>query len=42
MEGAVLDEETGYLLECCHLITKPHHKEVWDSAFGKEVGCLAQ
>ena len=42
MEGVVLDEETGYLLEYCHLIKHPHHKEVWGGAFGKDVGSLSQ
>ena len=42
MVGAVLDEETGDLLEYHHLIKFPHHKKVWGSAFGKAVGRLAK
>lgn len=42
MAGAVLDSKTGELLEYRHLIRHPHYKEVWDGAFGKEVGRLAQ
>ena len=42
MAGAVLDEDTGYLFEYCHLIKHPHHKEVWGSAFGKGVVSLSQ
>ena len=42
MAGAVLEEETGDLLEYCHLIKRPHHKKVWGGAFSKEVDRLAQ
>ena len=42
MAGAVLDAETGDLLEYRHLIRRPHYQEVWGNAFGKEVGRLAQ
>ena len=35
MAGAVLDEETGDLFEYRHLIKHPHHKKVWDGAFGQ-------
>ena len=42
MAGAVLNEETGDLLDYCNLIKKPQHKEVWGGSFGKEVGHLAQ
>ena len=38
MAGAVLDEDTGDLLEYRHLIKHPKHKTVWGGAFGKEVG----
>jgi len=40
--GAVLDEETGDLLEYRHLIRHPVHKTIWGGAFGKEIGRLAQ
>ena len=39
---AVLDEETGDLLEYRHLVKHPNKKNVWVSAFGKEVVRLAQ
>jgi hypothetical protein len=42
MAGAVLDEETGNLLEYRHLMRHSRHKEVWGPAFGKEIGRLAQ
>ena len=35
MEGAVLDEETGDLLEYRHLFKHPNPKKVWGGAFGK-------
>ena len=42
LAGAVLDEETGDLLEYRHIVKQPNHKKVWGGAFGKEVGRLAQ
>ena len=42
LTGAVLDEETGYLLEYRHLVKHPNHKKVWGGAFGKEMGRLSQ
>ena len=42
LAGAVLDAETGDLLEYRHLIQHPNYKEVWGKAFGKEIGRLAQ
>jgi hypothetical protein len=42
LAGAVLDAETGDLLEYRHLIRHPQYKEVWGKAFGKEIGRLAQ
>ena len=42
MAEAVLDEETGDLLEYRHLVKHPNHKKVWGGAFGKEVGRLSQ
>ena len=42
LAGAVLDEETGDLLEYLHLVKHPNHKKVWGGAFSKEVGRLAQ
>ena len=42
LAGTVLDEETGYLLEYCHIVKHPNQKKVWGGAFGKELGRLAQ
>ena len=42
MAGAVLDADTGDLLEYRHLIRRPQYQAVWGKAFGKEVGRLAQ
>jgi hypothetical protein len=40
--GAVLDPETGKLLEYRHLTKKPQFKEVWSKTGSKEIGRLAQ
>ena len=42
LAGAVLDSQTGELLEYLDLIKHPIYKEVWEGAFGKEVGRLTQ
>ena len=42
LAGAVLDEETGYLLEYRHIVKHPNHKKLWGGAFVKEVGRLSQ
>ena len=42
LAGAVLDEETGDLLEYRHLFKHLNHKKVWVGVFGKEVVCLSQ
>jgi len=42
LAGAVLDSKTGELLEYRHLLKRPHYREVWGNAFGKEIGRLAQ
>ena len=42
MAGAVLDSQTGELLEYRHLVKNPIYREVWGTAMGKEVGRLAQ
>ena len=39
--SAVLNNETGDLLEYCHLLKHPKYKDVWSKLFGKEVGHLA-
>jgi hypothetical protein len=39
--SAVLNNETGDLLEYCHLLKHPKYKDVWSKLFGKEIGHLA-
>jgi hypothetical protein len=40
--GAVMDEETGDMLEYRHLMKIPKYRDTWSKAFGKEIGRLAQ
>jgi len=40
--GAVMDEDTGDMLEYRHLVQIPKYRTVWTKAFGKEIGRLAQ
>jgi hypothetical protein len=40
--GAVMDEDTGDMLEYRHLVKIPKYRVVWTKAFGKEIGRLAQ
>ena len=40
--SAVLDDETGELLEYRHLIQRPKYKKDWGFSFGNEIGRLAQ
>ena len=40
--GAVLDPETGDLLEYRHLLANPKYQKVWKKAGAKELGRLAQ
>ena len=40
--AAVLDSETGEMLEYRHLIKRPKYKEAWGYSFGNEIGRLAQ
>jgi len=42
MANAVLDAETGELMEYRHLMKKPQYKQIWGHAYGNEVGRLAQ
>ncbi len=39
--SAVLDDDTGELLEYRHLIKHPKHKDTWSNSFGKEIRRLA-
>ncbi len=38
---AVLDDETGDLLEYCHLMKHPKYKDIWTKSFSKEIVRLA-
>ena len=40
--NAVLDDETGEMMEYRHLIKNPKYREAWGRSFGNEIGRLAQ
>ena len=40
--AAVLNEETGELMEYRHLLANPKYRATWSKAYGKEIGRLAQ
>ena len=40
--NAVLDAETGKLMEYQHLINTPKYREIWDKSFENKIGRLAQ
>ena len=40
--AAVLNEETGELMEYCHLVGNPKYRKTWKNSYGDEVGRLAQ
>eukprot|EP00804_Cyclotella_cryptica_P006740 CCRYP_015699-RA/>CCRYP_015699-RA protein AED:0.48 eAED:0.59 QI:0/0/0/0.33/0/0.66/3/0/297 len=40
--SAILDTDTGELLEYQHLIKNPKYRTIWKNAYGKELGHLAQ
>ena len=42
MLNAVLNEDTGEIMEYQHLIGNPKYREIWGQAYGNEVGRLAQ
>ena len=42
MINAVLNEDTGELMECRQLIGDPKYREIWGQAYGNELGRLAQ
>ena len=42
LAGAVLDQDTGDLLEYRHLLKHPKLKKLWGRGHAKEVGRLAQ
>ena len=35
--NAVIDKETGELMEYKHLLKDPRHQERWQNSFGKEI-----
>jgi len=39
--SAVLDKETGDLLEYHHLLKHPKYKDIWSKSFGTEIRRLA-
>eukprot|EP00804_Cyclotella_cryptica_P001906 CCRYP_007349-RB/>CCRYP_007349-RB protein AED:0.31 eAED:0.31 QI:0/-1/0/1/-1/1/1/0/639 len=42
MLHAVLNDETGELMEYRHLIANPKYRDTWQNAYGKELGRLVQ
>ena len=40
--AAVLDPETGDMMEYRHLVANPKYRPIWKPAYGKELGRLAQ
>ena len=40
--AAVLNEETGELMDYRRLIGNPKYRKVWQTSYGNEVGQLAQ
>jgi hypothetical protein len=42
IHNAVLDMDTGKLMEMKHLLVNPKYKEVWGKLYTTELGCLAQ
>jgi hypothetical protein len=42
MLQAVLNNETGELMEYRHLLANPKYWDTWKNAYGKELGQLAQ
>ena len=40
--GAVLDGETGEMMDYCHLRISSLYRDVWGKSFGNEFGRLAQ
>ena len=42
MLNAVLNNNTGKLMEMCHLLRNPKYIELWGKLYTKELGRLAQ
>ena len=42
MRNAVLDKDTGEMMEYRHLIGNPKYRDIWIHGYGNELGRLAQ
>ncbi len=40
--GAIIDKETGTVLEYRHIVKNPTRKFVWETSFSNKIGCLFQ
>ncbi len=40
LANAILDDKKGDLLEYCHLMKHPKHKDIWTNSFSNETVCL--
>jgi hypothetical protein len=40
--GAIINEDTGAILEYRHLVKNPATKSVWETSFANKIGCLFQ
>jgi hypothetical protein len=40
--NAILNTNTGTLMEMHHLLVNPKYKELWGKSYTIELGCLAQ
>jgi hypothetical protein len=40
--NAILNTNTGALMEMCHLLVNPKYKELWGKSYEIKLGCLAQ
>jgi hypothetical protein len=40
--GAIIEEETGTVLEYRHLVKNPATKSVWETSFVNKIACLFQ
>ncbi len=40
--STIIDNDTGAILEYCHLVKNPTTKTVWETSFANKIGCLFQ
>jgi hypothetical protein len=40
--GAIIDKDTGNVLDYCHLVKNPATETVWKTSFANKIGCLFQ